>query len=161
MSLASTYTDHPRLCGEKGTANTRSETKEGSPPPMRGKDYTPPLTRSTLRDHPRLCGEKLSRLGMGLGKTGSPPPMRGKDNLCRKTVQRTRITPAYAGKRRTIQGVRDLIEDHPRLCGEKKVPSSPPPVLVGSPPPMRGKDHDNTKQLNGYGITPAYAGKSH
>ena len=160
MSLASTYTDHPRLCGEKGTANTRSETKEGSPPPMRGKDYTPPLTRSTLRDHPRLCGEKLSRLGMGLGKTGSPPPMRGKDNLCRKTVQRTRITPAYAGKRRTIQGVRDQIEDHPRLCGEKLLLCEHCGKPIGSPPPMRGKDSVALFVFCFVRITPAYAGKS-
>ena len=29
--------DHPRLCGEKGIANARSEIEKGSPPPMRGK----------------------------------------------------------------------------------------------------------------------------
>ena len=67
---------------------------------MRGKDYTPPLTRSTLRDHPRLCGEKLSRLGMGLGKTGSPPPMRGKDMTTKSEIGIMGITPAYAGKSR-------------------------------------------------------------
>ena len=126
---------------------------------MRGKDYTPPLTRSTLRDHPRLCGEKLSRLGMGLGKTGSPPPMRGKDNLCRKTVQRTRITPAYAGKRRTIQGVRDQIEDHPRLCGEKLLLCEHCGKPIGSPPPMRGKESSVQPAACTGGITPAYAGK--
>ena len=29
--------DHPRPCGEKHTSDTKSGTKLGSPPPMRGK----------------------------------------------------------------------------------------------------------------------------
>ena len=29
--------DHPRLCGEKEELQNAKETKEGSPPPMRGK----------------------------------------------------------------------------------------------------------------------------
>ena len=29
--------DHPRLCGEKVKKNTLTDSKKGSPPPMRGK----------------------------------------------------------------------------------------------------------------------------
>ena len=70
--------DHPRLCGEKPVCKAVSTTREGSPPPMRGKDrlntafslsdrITPAYAgKSILQvpeaaaawDHPRLCGEK-------------------------------------------------------------------------------------------------------
>ena len=51
-----------------------------------------------------------------------------------------RITPAYAGKSMICPNGELVVEDHPRLCGEK-LPSS---YVLGK-----------------YGrITPAYAGKS-
>ena len=70
--------DHPRLCGEKEELQNAKETKEGSPPPMRGKASNCRLVSSSIRitpayagksynvknvygikwDHPRLCGEK-------------------------------------------------------------------------------------------------------
>ena len=137
----------------------QSQTDGGITPAYAGKRLRSLRSAPARGDHPRLCGEKLSRLGMGLGKTGSPPPMRGKDNLCRKTVQRTRITPAYAGKRRTIQGVRDQIEDHPRLCGEKLLLCEHCGKPIGSPPPMRGKESSVQPAACTGGITPAYAGK--
>ena len=37
ISLASTYTDHPRLCGEKDLLSFCGKRQIGSPPPMRGK----------------------------------------------------------------------------------------------------------------------------
>ena len=46
--------------------------------------------------------------------------MRGKDLAFDKSVPADRITPAYAGKSRTVCGIRSKLEDHPRLCGEKK-----------------------------------------
>ena len=91
--------DHPRLCGEKSTEDTSDATKEGSPPPMRGKvsltlaadvcgRITPAyagkstsvlLQSGYLQDHPRLCGEKLFHFRLPCRAPGSPPPMRGKD----------------------------------------------------------------------------------
>ena len=70
--------DHPRLCGEKHTAQPQVHGHVGSPPPMRGKVFmcvaavskagiTPAYagkrpqkiaTRCKCWDHPRLCGEK-------------------------------------------------------------------------------------------------------
>ena len=71
----------------------------------------------------------------------------------------TRITPAYAGKRRTLDEVQDCDRDHPRLCGEKygyyTIEVSP----LGSPPPMRGKVLDAGGFRKAVRITPAYAGK--
>ena len=74
----SLWGDHPRLCGEKQAKTYLTQSKKGSPPPMRGKDsvtlyrdhvvrITPAyagkshvsiVTSSHLQDHPRLCGEK-------------------------------------------------------------------------------------------------------
>ena len=74
-------------------------TAEGSPPPMRGKAFYEPCASWSNWDHPRLCGEKpLSHAKMQRWK---------------------RITPAYAGKSRTLYAEAKNYEDHPRLCGEK------------------------------------------
>ena len=96
--LFSLSRDHPRLCGEKDIVHAISKRNVGSPPPMRGKVYSPkPLSRydgitpayagkstgvcwcwRNRKDHPLLCGEKLQTL------------------RSRKSV--VGITPAYAGK---------------------------------------------------------------
>ena len=70
------------------------------------------------------------------------------------------ITPAYAGKSaRWLQG-QPLLQDHPRLCGEKGFGLFPQPLHTGSPPPMRGKVPMSQVYEDMRGITPAYAGKS-
>ena len=111
--------DHPRLCGEKEELQNAKETKEGSPPPMRGKVVspfgkwyssgippayagkrrTPSITAFWNEDPPRLCGEKFCNNQFGSPIQGSPPPMRGKGLADETREYRTRITPAYAGKR--------------------------------------------------------------
>ena len=45
--------------------------------------------------------------------------MRGKGAYMDETISIYRITPAYAGKSKTIAGEAFKGEDHPRLCGEK------------------------------------------
>ena len=45
--------------------------------------------------------------------------MRGKEiNACTHAGN-FRITPAYAGKSKLVDVGKDVLEDHPRLCGEK------------------------------------------
>ena len=51
-------------------------------------------------DHPRLCGEKIKTFLQSRGAWGSPPPMRGKVLTLVFPAVPSRITPAYAGKRR-------------------------------------------------------------
>ena len=65
--------------------------------------------------------------------------MRGKgvNIVCGST--QNRITPAYAGKRRSSVSLMTNMRDHPRLCGEKEWSSSADQTAAGSPPPMRGK----------------------
>ena len=66
--------------------------------------------------------------------------MRGKGLADETREYRTRITPAYAGKR--PESLFDF--------GSNR----------GSPPPMRGKDGKIVQTSRSSGITPAYAGKS-
>ena len=86
--------------------------------------------------------------------------MRGKVPCLRSSSHRCRITPAYAGKRTTLDCLEVLRRDHPRICGEKFIVHPRRILQAGSPPHMRGKE---TKFLSGgmaERITPAYAGKS-
>ena len=53
----------------------------------------------------------------------------------------------------------DLFWDHPRLCGEKLWRCKERRVVLGSPPPMRGKVIYDSGKPNVVRITPAYAGK--
>ena len=69
------------------------------------------------------------------------------------------ITPAYAGKRETAQIRGMMYEDHPRIRGEKRVPSRILSISAGSPPHTRGKGISPTFWSDPKGITPAYAGK--
>ena len=69
------------------------------------------------------------------------------------------VSPAYAGKRRTIPRRRSAAPDHPRVCGEKLYPICSSIDLWGSPPRMRGKVHFTGAVVVGGGITPACAGK--
>ena len=131
--------DHPRLCGEKADTAQNLANSAGSPPPMRGKGFPYIITSTgsritpayagkripyfaacfTISDHPRLCGEKLSRCDDLRSGVGSPPPMRGKVFSIAIIRIKTRITPAYAGKRRPCGDLAAHCRDHPRLCGEK------------------------------------------
>ena len=65
--------------------------------------------------------------------------MRGKGIAAHVVIDGKGITPAYAGKSPHRQSVSHVLEDHPRLCGEKVFRSSAAFAFLGSPPPMRGK----------------------
>ena len=86
--------------------------------------------------------------------------MRGKAVVAGQRAGLCRITPAYAGKSLPIRHFCINMEDHPRLCGEKAPHWTGKSVLLGSPPPMRGKGQAVLDFLRRARITPAYAGKS-
>ena len=92
--------------------------------------------------------------------SGSPPRMRGKVSSSVIARRRIGITPAYAGKRATLQRTGMLVWDHPRVCGEKLPDCAVETVAWGSPPRMRGKEWAARNGRSITGITPAYAGKS-
>ena len=149
---------------------------------MRGKVGRSGLETGNIRITPAYAGKRKSRWYVRTAKIGSPPPMRGKEFLFSANNIPRRITPAYAGKSMRRLWRRCVLQDHPRLCGEKFTDSplalagkgSPPPmrgkvsrsstnsdfIVSGSPPPMRGKVPDPAHHVTDTGITPAYAGKS-
>ena len=85
--------------------------------------------------------------------------MRGKDTPIGETGAMSGITPAYAGKsmvtfllnlasedhprvcgeKKVMRGAKDKRMDHPRVCGEKEDRSGRTSGAPGSPPRMRGK----------------------
>ena len=53
-----------------------------------------------------------------------------------------------------------LIQDHPRRCGENKEAQAIKVLCTGSPPQVRGKHYNRDCGGRAYGITPAGAGKT-
>ena len=70
------------------------------------------------------------------------------------------ITPACAGKRRSVSAVQIAHQDHPRVCGEKHRCCVCTTQPQGSPPRVRGKAFRGCIFLRYARITPACAGKS-
>ena len=171
--------DHPRVCGEKFRFILLSLLSSGSPPRVRGKaggcrtaaassGITPAYAGKSLlntdnttaaRDHPRACGEKPPSCPEMSTNEGSPPRMRGKVGLLHGHIIAIGITPAHAGKRRSIGRLSQPTRDHPRVCGEKCSSVRSASHRRGSPPRVRGKVCDLTIIRVHHGITPAYAGK--
>ena len=132
----------------------------GITPAYAGKSLLKLLHHVGLRDHPRVCGEKAYSLVINGSEWGSPPRMRGKGTKRCSSRRGGRITPAYAGKSKRIAPSSVLFGDHPRVCGEKDASAVKLYVTSGSPPRMRGKVFFYVAAIHGFGITPAYAGKS-
>ena len=151
--------DHPRVCGEKETRTWWGSEMSGSPPRVRGKVLTQSDTYWQMRitpacagkrvianpcspaneDHPRVCGEKTGQQWLGDVASGSPPRVRGKEYNPNPAKRNTGITPACAGKSWRAADRERLMEDHPRVCGEKgEIPTNVRNGL-GSPPRVRGK----------------------
>ena len=171
--------DHPRLRGEKVFDDCPHLFLRGSPPLTRGKAncrvveavpqrITPAYAGKSCtsqrlpnrgRDHPRLRGEKRSAGKVLLVRGGSPPLTQGKDSKLDSGEVETGITPAYAGKSAISAPKALLLEDHPRLRGEKHGFSYCIRYGDGSPPLTRGKEKATVDAGNMHRITPAYAGK--
>ena len=110
-------------------------------------------------DHPRVGGEKLINFCLILWFQGSPPRGRGKGCSRPEQNAKQRITPAWAGKRLRRVWLLSLVEDHPRVGGEKSSKDSALVYRPGSPPRGRGKESSSSNRSNAAGITPAWAGK--
>ena len=142
----SAHQDHPRVCGEKTALQPTIDNLVGSPPRVRGKAISLPVSVVVVgitpacagksscrddiacvgRDHPRVCGEKMAGDGDLTAETGSPPRVRGKVPPITKRLLLFRITPACAGKRDSSRPCAGRIQDHPRVCGEKPPEPQPP-----------------------------------
>ena len=138
MIEADIRSDHPRMRGEDRTLRVPSARHMGSPPHARGRPSTRATARSSQRitpacagktgasgemeglgeDHPRMRGEDAVGAYDQEAGAGSPPHARGRRMRRTGKENRTRITPACAGK--TFGGgVLGLVwGDHPRMRGE-------------------------------------------
>ena len=123
----------------KAIAELQHLFRAGITPACAGKSTQSSGIKPETRDHPRLCGEKFHQSEEVTGRMGSPPPVRGKvpDSFIRSSI--LRITPACAGKSLGSPGQHTGNQDHPRLCGEKRLPTRLLRMHKGSPPPVRGK----------------------
>ena len=133
--------------------------RRGITPAHAGKSWPPLVQPLPARDHPRACGEKYSCFFNAPRCTGSPPRMRGKDRHSRGRQFPTGITPAHAGKSKSLFDEIRIDEDHPRACGEKSESFIHEISHLGSPPRMRGKESSITCAARSVRITPAHAGK--
>ena len=151
----------------------------GSPPHARGKDHlvahqlvhagiTPAYAGKRLRrtrctafrkDHPRIRWEKRKNAARKHGLQGSPPHARGKATEPAGMQEKTGITPACAGKRKSRSTRDKYTRDHPRMRGEKQFKAGTPMELRGSPPHARGKGDARQHAGGNVRITPACAGK--
>ena len=107
-----------------------------------------------------MCGEKCSNVDTEHQIQGSPPRVRGKAAVCLCRCTNLGITPACAGKRIQQVNRNNERQDHPRVCGEKKLTLDAGKLIPGSPPRVRGKAEIVPVAPPGVGITPACAGKS-
>ena len=112
-----------------------------------------------VKDHPRVCGEKCRRLGDIFHGARSPPRVRGKVMEAKAFTNPIRITPACAGKSKTMTISGSPVKDHPRVCGEKRHSFVRSHFQLGSPPRVRGKANRRRNIRRRCGITPACAGK--
>ena len=111
------------------------------------------------KDHPRACGEKLRKTGISSAHPGSPPRMRGEGESKGAAAPAPGITPAHAGRSRSLSSLRLVQRDHPRACGEKFNRIAKPFREQGSPPRMRGEGELDLGNSTHTGITPAHAGR--
>ena len=132
----------------------------GSPPHMRGKDMGVVCAHLGVRITPAHAGKSVTRYLSNYNTLGSPPHMRGKGGVACPCGQCVGITPAHAGKSALFSPPFDNPEDHPRTCGEKLSLGGTLCSVMGSPPHMRGKEHQRCCPKKQSGITPAHAGKS-
>ena len=132
----------------------------GITPAWAGKSRGLRRLRSRSQDHPRMGGEKLCGRYQVRQRHGSPPHGRGKESWTIQVGGCTRITPAWAGKRAVLDCCAGIVQDHPRMGGEKSISAPSFCPGTGSPPHGRGKGRRKTLRHSTKRITPAWAGKS-
>ena len=86
--------------------------------------------------------------------------MRERRSLFRTIIINEGITPAYAGKTIARNGLKRVVQDHPRVCGKDFMLGVIVMEAKGSPPRMRERRTQIYKAMTSQRITPAYAGKT-
>ena len=108
-----------------------------------------------------MRGEKQRSGSIGSSNAGSSPHARGKGFYISIIKIYDRIIPACAGKRVTVVSENTIIEDHPRMRGEKRKDQNNGKRKLGSSPHARGKVSGHIEFRDSLRIIPACAGKRH
>ena len=133
---------------------------QGSPPHARGRPTPLPTRRRSTRDHPRMRGEDATMRHCSMILSGSPPHARGRLISVVLGTERTRITPACAGKTTLSLAAALQPKDHPRMRGEDVLDRPRHRRTRPSPPHARGRRMRQIDAQMDVGITPACAGKT-
>ena len=107
-----------------------------------------------------MRGEKSLWPEKKVPRVGSSPHARGKVIVSPRLLLVSRIIPACAGKRHLPLRRSPLLQDHPRMRGEKFCKALIWSFSLGSSPHARGKVNSFKCNRNYYRIIPACAGKS-
>ena len=148
------------MCGEHSVPGISLCNHTGSSPHVRGAlrmrtwDYVP------ARDHPRMCGEHNMVKYTVCKSGGSSPHVRGAPCIMTPKPLSKGIIPACAGSTHTMQALRSIPGDHPRMCGEHPPSCSMLMVVLGSSPHVRGALIQDDVPAYVRGIIPACAGST-
>ena len=110
--------------------------------------------------HPRMGGEHGSMTLAAHKYGGSPPHGRGALGVSTFIHHSTGLTPAWAGSTFWAAGCRGGSRAHPRMGGEHELRPSCIRNSPGSPPHGRGAPGPDVEQVDGGGLTPAWAGST-
>ena len=86
-----------------------------------------------------MCREKIIHSVKLTIYIGSPLRVQGKVRPPLPDAYNNRITPACAGKRKTVMSAGSKEEDHPCVCREKRIVGLLGVYLLGSPLRVQGK----------------------
>ena len=107
-----------------------------------------------------MCGKNSGRCYRWQNCMGSPPRVREKLWSMLPMAKLYGITPACAGKTRSLKHSLLQTWDHPRVCGKNIHKQMTNIRTTGSPPRVREKLHFSTHIIITVRITPACAGKT-
>ena len=133
---------HPRVCGERASGTVMRSCLDGSSPRVWGTRASVHQQSATRRFipacvgnasgchshptgktvHPRVCGERPAQLGPIATCRGSSPRVWGTRQRGRSRAAGDRFIPACVGNAATTTTPMPLASVHPRVCGERGAP---------------------------------------
>ena len=140
-------------------ANRPTLSTVGITPAWAGKSQYQQYLNGEFEDYPRVGGEEKSELCNYAAAYGLPPRGRGRGWSAHAGLLRVGITPAWAGKRLSINQLPFLSADYPRVGGEEPSMRRRTRWPAGLPPRGRGRVPFGDARRGVGGITPAWAGK--
>ena len=161
QDLADVYMSvHPRMRGERIENAHLSQLIGGSSPHARGTRESSTGRRWPASVHPRMRGERYFRHDEVFVPFGSSPHARGTLPLVDDTLQVLRFIPACAGNAAVMLLSLSVNSVHPRMRGERMVPTGCVAVVDGSSPHARGTLLGVFRPLAGTRFIPACAGNA-